>query len=180
VALAAIGAPRYTSLLLRLELWLDGGGWTAPLLAGAPPRALAGPVDDFARETLQKRHKRMRKFGGKHAELSEADLHRLRILGKKMRYAVEFFRDLFSRKAVKRYQATLTEIQDTLGSLHDAIVSRHLIAELESRMATSAPALAPRAVGVVLGWQAARIDADMRRFRRVWERFTDTRPFWPS
>jgi CHAD domain-containing protein len=148
--------------------------------ADEPPRPLSGPVGDFAVAILQKRHKRLRKYGGKHAELSESELHRLRILGKKMRYATEFFRELFPRKAVKRYHAALVEIQETLGSLNDAVVSRQLIAELERRLAVSVPALTPRAVGVVLGWQAACINRDIDRFRAVWDRFHDTRPFWPK
>lgn len=175
---AALSSPRYTKLVLKLELWLDSGAWAAPLAADEPPRPLSGPVTEFATEVLRKRHKRLRKYGGKHAELGETELHRLRILGKKMRYAAEFFRALFPRKAVKRYHAALVEIQETLGSLNDAVVSRQLIAELERRMASTAPALTPRAVGVVLGWQAARIDRDVQRIRGVWERFHEIRPFW--
>jgi inorganic triphosphatase YgiF len=178
VAIAALSAPRYTELLLKLELWLDNGGWAAALAADAPPRPLSGPVGDFAVAVLQKRHKRMRRYGGKHADLSESELHRLRILCKKTRYAAEFFRELFPRKAVKRYHAALVEIQETLGSLNDAAVSRQLIAEVERRMALQAPALTPRAVGVVLGWQAACIDRDVGRFRDVWDRFHDTKTFW--
>lgn len=177
-ATAALSAPRYTGLLLKLELWLDGGGWAAPLRAGQPPRPLSGPIGNFAVEVLQRRHKRMRKYGGKHAALSEPELHRLRLLCKKTRYAVEFFRELFPRKAAKRYHAALVEIQETLGSLNDAAVSRQLIAELERRMAANVPALTPRAVGIVLGWQAACIDRDVGRFRAVWERFYETGTFW--
>jgi inorganic triphosphatase YgiF len=177
-AIAALSAPRYTELLLKLELWLDSGAWAAPLHAGLPPRPLSGPVGDFAVEVLQKRHKRMRRYGGKRAELSESELHRLRLLCKKTRYAVEFFRELFPRKAVKRYHAALVEIQETLGSLNDAAVSRQLIAELERRMAASVPAQTPRAVGIVLGWQAACIDRDIGRFRAVWDRFHAAKPFW--
>lgn len=180
VAVAALSAPRYTVLLLKFELWLDGGGWAAALPANEPPRALSGPVADLAVAVLQRRHKRMRKYGGRHAELSESELHRLRILGKKTRYAVEFFRELFPRKATRRYHAALVEIQETLGSLNDAVVSRQLIAELERRMAVSVPALTPRAVGIVLGWQAACIDRDVERFGAVWDRFRAAKTFWPK
>lgn len=179
-AVAAMAAPRYTELLLKLELWLGNGGWAAPIGPGEPPRALSGTVTAFAREVLQRRHKRLRKYGGKHAELREAELHRLRLLTKKMRYATEFFRELFPRKAAKRYHAALVEIQETLGSLNDAVVSRQLIAELERRMALSAPALAPRAAGVVLGWQAACINRDLQRVGAVWEDFVAAKPFWPK
>lgn len=173
VAVSAMAAPRYTEFLLKLGLLIDGGGW---IPQEAPPSA---GVDAFARAMLQRRHKRLRKYGGRHADLTESELHRLRLLGKKMRYAVEFFRDLYPRKAVKRYHTALVEIQETLGSLNDAAVSRQLVVELERRMASSAPALTPRAVGLVLGWQAARIDGDLRRFGEVWARFADAKPFWP-
>ncbi|MGH6913006.1 MAG: CHAD domain-containing protein, partial [Geminicoccales bacterium] len=96
----------------------------------------------------------------------------------KMRYATEFFRELFPRKTVKRYHAALVEIQETLGSLNDAAVSRQLIVALERRMAASVPALTPRAVGIVLGWQAACIDRDIDRFRAVWDRFHGAKTFW--
>ena len=48
----------------------------------------------------------------------------------------------------------------------------------ERRLAEHAPALAGRAVGLVLGWQAARINDDLQRFRAVWEGFADQRAFW--
>lgn len=172
-ALAALAAPRYTEFLLKLGLWVDGGGWMS---RDAPS---ATGVASFAAAVLQRRHKRLRKYGARHADLAESELHRLRLLAKKMRYAVEFFRDLYPRKAVRRYHAALVEVQETLGSLNDAAMSRQLVAELERCMASRAPALTPRAVGIALGWQAARIDDDLRRFGEVWERFADAKPFWP-
>src|SRR3546814_20403313 len=109
----------------------------------------------------------MRKYGGKHAALSEPELHRLRLLCKKTRYAVEFFRELFPRKAAKRYHAALVDIQETLGSLNDAAVIRQLIAALDLPMAANVPALTPRAVGIVLGWQGDFIPRDLGRLRAV-------------
>ena len=82
------------------------------------------------------------------------------------------------RKATRRYLEALTGIQDPLGSLNDAIVSRELLSELDRRLAGNAPALGTRAVGIVLGWQAARIHADLAVFTGEWKDFRELRPFW--
>ena len=177
-AIAALDEPRYTTLLLKLALWLDGATWARPASEPGLESPLSRPVGEFANTILRTRHKRLHKLGGKHAELGEPQLHKLRLLSKKLRYAAEFFRDLYPRKAARRYVDGLVDIQETLGSLNDAVVSRHLITAAERRLAEHAPALAGRAVGLVLGWQAARIDDDLRRFRSVWEDFADQRAFW--
>ena len=177
-AIAALDAPRYTTLLLKLALWLDGATWARPASEPGLESPLYQPVAAFANAILRTRHKRLHKLGDKHAELGEAQLHKLRLLSKKLRYVAEFFRDLYPRKVARRYVDGLVDIQETLGSLNDAVVSRHLITAAERRLAEHAPALSGRAIGLVLGWQAARIDDDLRRFRSVWEDFADQRPFW--
>ncbi|MFO1057660.1 MAG: CHAD domain-containing protein [Dongiaceae bacterium] len=177
VALAALDDPRYTALLLHVGLWLEAGSWARPGSDGAPPPA-AQPVVPFAAALLQKHHRRMRKQGGRHAELSEPELHRLRIIGKKLRYNGEFFRDLFPKRGRRSYLDQLNLIQETLGSLNDAAVGRGLIRQLEERLAERAPALAGRAVGLLLGWQAARVDADLGRIGGVWDAFVELGPFW--
>ena len=68
----------------------------------------------------------------------------------------------------------LAAIQDVLGSLNDALVSRHLVEELERYLADS-PALGPsgaaRGAGIILGWQAARIAEDRAKVTGVWKNF---------
>ena len=131
---------------------------------------------------LQRRHRRLRKFGGKRADLPEADLHRLRLMAKKQRYIADFFREIYPRKATGRYIAALAEIQEVLGSLNDALVSRHLVEELERYLADApsvGPTQAARAAGVILGWQGGRIAEDLNRVSAVWKEFTKHKTFWP-
>lgn len=176
-ARATLNSPRYTAMLLRCHLWLATGGWTA-----SEASMLDRPVAEFAGAILQRRHRRLRKFGGKRAALSEGELHRLRLMAKKQRYVGEFFRELFPRKATGKYIAALSAIQDVLGSLNDAMVSRHLVEELE-RFLAEVPSLGPtaaaRGAGVVLGWQAASIAADLGRVTGVWKAFVGRKTFWP-
>jgi triphosphatase len=176
-AKTTLASPRYTAFLLRCYHWLATGAWAAAE-TGLHDR----PVAEFAAAMLQRRHRRLRKFGGKRADLPETDLHRLRLMAKKQRYIADFFREIYPRKATGRYIAALAEIQDVLGSLNDALVSRHLVEELERFLADApsvGPAAAARAAGVILGWQGGRIAEDLNRVSAVWKEFTHHKTFWP-
>ena len=176
-ARATLDSPRYTALLLRCYAWLANGGWASPDAV-----ILDRPVGDFASAILNRRHKRLRKFGGKRADMSESELHRLRLMAKKQRYVGEFFRELYPRKATGKYIAALAAIQDVLGSLNDALVSRHLVEELERYLAavpSLGPSAAARGAGVILGWQAARIAEDRSKVAGIWKSFLGRKTFWP-
>ena len=175
-AQAVLASPRYTAFLLRCYQWLAAGGW-----ASADAAILDRSVGEFAAAILQHRHRRLTKFGGKRAALPESDLHRLRLLAKKQRYVADFFRELYPRRATAKYIAALAAIQDVLGSLNDALVSRHLVEELERFLADApsvGPASASRSAGVILGWQGARIAEDLRRVPGVWKDYRERKTFW--
>jgi triphosphatase len=176
-ATATLASPRYTAFLLRCYHWLATGAW-----ASAETGLHDRPVVEFAAAMLHRRHRRLLKFGGKRADLPESELHRLRLMSKKQRYIADFFREIYPRKATGRYIDALAEIQDVLGSLNDALVSRHLVEELERFLADApsvGPASAARAAGVILGWQGGRIANDLNRVSAVWKDFTKHKTFWP-
>jgi inorganic triphosphatase YgiF len=175
----AIENPRYVSMLIQFYRHLHSGGWRR---ASARAR-LGAPVGDFARPLLQSRHKRLMKLGARYEQLPEPELHRLRILAKKMRYAAEAFHSLYKPKVTKKYIASLTAIQDSLGSLNDAFVSRQLLSALAQRLMIDrgmAAADANLLQGLVLGWQTARIDRDLGGFEAVWRKFAEEKRFWSS
>ena len=168
------GERTYTEFVLTLALWLETDGWRAPRAAAE----MARPASVVAAAILLRRYKRLRKFGGKDANtLSEMDLHRLRLLGKKLRYAVEFFSALYPRRPVRRFMDTLSDIQDSLGALNDAVVNRSLLARIDHSLATDT-ARAAHARGLVQGWEAARIREDRQAFAEVWRRFRRLAPYW--
>jgi triphosphatase len=172
---ALFASPRYTLLLLKLGRLIESGDWGAP--TGSPEAAaLDEPVKRFADRLLAFRHRRLRKFGKKRESLSESELHRLRLLGKKMRYSADFFRSLYAQKPVRRYLAAVAELQDHLGSINDAVVTHGLMQKLATRMPDSAEAA--HAIGLVRGWQAAKIDQDLLGFAEVWKGFLKAEPFW--
>jgi CHAD domain-containing protein len=185
-------------LLLRLELWLDEGGWRN---AAVPGQADPGdqPVEPFARAILDKRAKKVTKLGKRHETLSEGELHRLRLQGKKLRYAAEFFAGLFPKKATRAYVRKLEAIQDRLGAVNDAATGQRLLDELDRRMASrraggktngtgqghseaadgrASETLAANATGIVLGWQTALMDRELKAFAATWAEFAEAKPFW--
>ncbi len=173
----AIENPRYVSMLIQFYRHLNSGDWRR---ASARAR-LGAPIGDFARPLLQSRHKRLMKLGARYQALPEPELHRLRILAKKMRYAAEAFHSLYKPKPSKKYIASLAAIQDSLGSLNDAFVSRQLLSGLAQRLMVEhgmAAADANLLQGLVLGWQTARIDRDLGGFDAVWRNFAEEKRFW--
>lgn len=166
--------PRYGELLLLLERWLASGAWATP----AAESLLARPARELADAVLRRRHKRVRKFAGKRAALSRLELHRLRLLCKKFRYAVEYFRDLYPKRRVERFLASLTEIQAVLGSLNDAAVNAHLLAAATDALMKAEPALAARANGLVRSWERAHVRGDLQGFADAWARYRRLEPYW--
>jgi inorganic triphosphatase YgiF len=173
----ALENPRYLAMLLQLYRHLHTGAWRR---ASARAR-LGAKVGDFARPLLQARHKRLMKLGLRADGLPETELHRLRILAKKMRYGAEAFQCLYKPKPVKRYVTALAAIQDCLGSLNDAFVGRQLLSGIAQRLMLDhgmAAADANLVQGLVLGWQTARITRDLEGFQATWRAFAKQKRFW--
>ncbi|WP_374383544.1 CHAD domain-containing protein [Dongia sp.] len=175
----ALGNPRYTVMLLQIYRHLLTSSWR-----GHTDEALAvidQPVRDFADNWLARAHKRLVKLGGEHGQLSEPEMHRLRLLAKKMRYGAQAFQSLYPAKKAEKYLLHLGLIQDHLGSLNDAVVGRHLLVDLIDRLSRESglsPADAAYLRGVVLGWQNARIARDLGGFEETWETFRAQKKFW--
>jgi CHAD domain-containing protein len=135
----ALHSARYAQLTL---------GWLEWLSAFALP-----PVADDAAPSL-KRHaaKRVRRlFGHLYSApslttLDTAARHRVRIDAKRLRYALEFFASLASRRTRTETVKTLARVQGVLGDANDTIIALHRLEQL------AAP---PYQLGFVRGYGAA-------------------------
>ncbi len=130
------------------------------------------PAREFAEELFAERDRKLRKRGRNREKLDEAQLHRLRIEAKKMRYAFEFFGGLFEGKAVAKAVRALSAIQDSLGGLNDAATGRSLLQELAQVYPEDGgrPEIA-HATGLVTGWQVCRLVEGRSHFDRCWKRY---------
>ncbi|MDB4976628.1 MAG: hypothetical protein JWN48_4969 [Myxococcaceae bacterium] len=118
-----------------------------------------------------------------HAVLSQRDAalgpdelarHQLRKELKKLRYAAELVRSLWSKKKVKHFLAQMEALQDTLGALNDVATGRRLlpIAAARARGDTAeAVELCERALLEKLSAQAPSLEPAFREFE-------SSAPFW--
>ncbi len=133
-----------------------------PLVATETPRLIC------------KRYEKLLRYGPSLHGASIETLHAVRIDCKRLRYALEFFRETLAPQA----KATIEEIkhaQDHLGDLNDAYVAgvdlRKLLkkwqrAEAEARQ----PAAAQEALGGYLAYCDERVRTNVHAFPVIWER----------
>jgi inorganic triphosphatase YgiF len=117
-AQAMLAGETFQQLLLRFAEWLEREPWRARA-DGKRHRLI-----HFAEHTLSRRRRKLAKARPLDA-LDDEALHELRIRGKKLRYAAEFFATLFPGVADARHAfgKSLAKLQDCLGSVHDLAVA---------------------------------------------------------
>lgn len=141
-AAAALRGTRMRRFAARLDTWLDGHGWYAdeneiPNLAS------------FARETLNKRMRKIGEMAVRAKTLTVPERHELRIAVKKVRYSLEFLSSALPAKRVARTASVLKRLQDSLGHLNDLDVAERTIA-LASKGAPAADRRRIKAAGDAL------------------------------
>jgi CHAD domain-containing protein len=121
-------------------------GWIdflqSPLNVPSDPPLGAASIAGVSGRCILKANTRLRKRGvGISADAPPSLLHRLRIDGKKLRYLLEFFFDLYEATVVSRFIKELKRFQDILGDFNDTEVQLALVREFVDRDASrSAPA----------------------------------------
>jgi inorganic triphosphatase YgiF len=128
----ALGSAPVRALMLDLVAWIAIGAWRDD---DATADVRTAPATDFARETLDTLRRRVKRRGRHLAKLDADARHEVRIAGKKLRYAAEFFAGLYAgKKAGRRREAFLDALEDMqtqLGHLNDLASGRALFAELD-------------------------------------------------
>ncbi len=167
----ALDSKRYTVLLLEFGGIFLRAPWSVSEDEGAAERSRA--LIDFAGAVLDERHRKVVKQADELRTLDDAQLHKLRIRIKKLRYAAEFFSSLYAKKAVREYVASLTRMQELLGSLNDAATADRIARALRDSDGEHLEGL-----GLLRGWCAARAQANRKRLPKAWARFEQCDTFW--
>jgi len=119
----ALRSRRFGSLMADWESAATAAG-------GDEARAAALTVEQLARKRIRTTWKKIVRRG---AELGEdppaAALHRLRIDAKKLRYLLEFFRNLYPAETIEPEIKALKKLQDLLGDFNDLSVQRERLVE---------------------------------------------------
>jgi triphosphatase len=101
-------------------------------------------------------------------------LHALRIDGKRLRYTLEFFREVLPH-AADELIARVTELQDHLGLLNDADVASRMTRTFMITQASRLPAGSREAIGLYLDSREAEIGRLRRQLGPIWRRITAVR-----
>ncbi len=90
-------------------------------------KKLDKPITPFVVKTLTKRLNKIIAAGEILDQLSDEELHEVRIRCKKVRYAIEFFTPLFDAEEMKNFTATFKGLQRQLGIINDVAVMPGLL-----------------------------------------------------
>jgi len=182
---AAVQSERYRKLVAETATWIEAGPWTRS--TDAQRAALRdGPVETLAAEQLSRRRKKIRRRGRDIASLDAAALHALRIQIKKLRYAVEFFSNLYCDKKAERrkekFHAALRKLQGSLGGFNDIAMRKALCEAILTRPGRNLTEEQNRhrafAAGLIIGDQHAQIEQLLARSVKAATRFHKAKPFW--
>ena len=158
--------------MLDFMCWIEQGTW----------QAISDQDDDIrmgeaAAQILAKRYKKVTKHGKGFARMPMDQRHELRLLLKKLRYAVDFLGPIFDGYGVLR--KSLSKLQDELGVANDLAECRLMMERLECRATKAHTRLAlARADGIITGWSLHRMAAQETRTAKAWKTFRKAPLFW--
>jgi len=133
-----------------------------------PPRGSDAPATfgDLARAEMTALFTDFNRVVSSDPSESEA-LHQLRILGKRVRYAMELFAPCFTESFRSELYRSVEAVQEALGEVQDAAVGRARLADLRERLTRVLPDDWPRyepGVAKLLRGQDAALTAGRERF----------------
>lgn len=163
-AVAAVTSQRYQVLLLKLGAALNDDSWPAP---GA---ASLLSISDFAKRILDQRYRNFTRRGKNLEALPRDKLHALRIAGKKLRYAAEFFVPIYPARDARSYLEAMSALQDALGAINDGATTSQLLQEFSGAHA--------EASCLIRGWIACRTGQRVAELGPQWKRFKSAPLFW--
>jgi CHAD domain-containing protein len=132
-------------------------------------------VSDSAGGRIWRAYERLRAHDATLPWADAAALHAMRIDGKRLRYALEFFREVLEADA-DRLIADVTRLQDHLGSLNDANLTAQLTRAWLLDLGAGLTAAQREAAGSYLHANEAEVARLSRSFRPLW-RVIVGRPF---
>jgi inorganic triphosphatase YgiF len=155
----AVRSGRYVRMVLGLERWS----------LTQPPST--GRLSDSAGPRLRRASRRLLKASRSFAGLDAAHRHRVRILAKRLRYALDLYAVVLPQRATASYVEALAELQDALGALNDAAVAMTLLPKLTESSALVAAAVrrSQRSDAETVAYVEKRLSA-LRRLEAPWRR----------
>ena len=162
-----LGGEQWSRLLLGVALW--------PSIIEKDPSLQQRPIEDYAKQALKTRWKKVAKCGRAIDQLEPEEKHKMRRSLKKLRYLIEFFAPLFSSKDVTPFVKQLKTLQDVFGYVNDVRMAEQL------RTLAAEHADGPNcavAAGIVLGWHEEKAVETWVHAQEEWRRLKSRGHFW--
>ncbi|MEM1181426.1 MAG: CHAD domain-containing protein [Acidobacteriota bacterium] len=149
--------------------------WRLQLARPSTGPLAEAPVVDVASARVWKLYRRMVKAGRAITDETPAEaLHDVRIVGKKLRYLMEFFRSLYAKKEIDTAIRELKRLQDLLGDFNDYEVQEAAMGQFAVQLADSMKAHGQDSAPSLLAMGRLQAHLDDGRTRERWrfaERF---------
>ena len=133
------------------------------------------PASAVSSEILERRWKKVRKYGDRLDSLDLEERHSMRKALKKLRYNCEFFQSLYDQEA-QSFIKRLKKMQELFGAINDVRMAERLIQLAIERPRKGSKSLA--AAGYILGRHEANVPHVWSEARREWERLDEASGFW--
>jgi inorganic triphosphatase YgiF len=173
-AKGAITTARYRLLIFNILEWIEDGKWLKQSRSH-----LDRKIRPFAAHLFERRTKKAKRKARRVGEVEAPKRHKLRIIIKKVRYALYFFESLFSRtKALSRYKKYLQALQDNLGALNDIAVHQKLAIKLAAGSGGLKPALVSFAAGMIAGCERSEIQPILADVTKTAHKLRQAKRFW--
>lgn len=170
----ALESPDYNVQMLFLTQNLHERKWVS--LRGIEQREIASPPATlFAAAILSRAHHRVIKQVKQMDWSSSANLHKLRIRIKKLRYSSELLSPLFKHKESRKFLSKLSSMQDILGTLNDAATAARLAGQINT--GKNRPENG-EVIAFLKGYAWAQWRFTLPAFESAWKKFKNAKTFW--
>lgn len=165
---------RYALFRSGFRRWYEAREWENFELGKKQRNNQQMKLAKYSRKLLDKQERRVLSLGSNIDRSDAQEMHRLRIECKKLRYAADFFKTLYSD--IDGFINHMKGIQDILGIMNDISVMHHL---LEGILADTNDHEAIEYAGAIVGWRTCDFYHQLNSFDRYWDEFTEaTHPWW--
>ncbi|MCG6868215.1 MAG: CHAD domain-containing protein [Gammaproteobacteria bacterium] len=154
--------------------WFEHSRWESANLKGKQKKNLSMNLVAYSRNLMDKQERKVLSAGSNVDRDNPAEMHRLRIECKKLRYAAEFFSSMFTGMDV--FIQHMKGLQDLLGLMNDVAVMKTLLnfvlegSEDNELMVYS---------GGLIGWRTCDYYHMLDSFDEFWEEFIAAKhPWW--
>jgi len=164
----AIVSQRYHRLLLTLSSWLESQLWLEQHKADHK-------LLKFSKKPFNKFYKSLMQNKLRFKEMQPEDRHKVRITAKKLRYAMEFFYNLYPSKEIGKFIKKLSKLQDSLGKMNDISVTGVLLGSISK---TNPSASLDDAVPILESWGSKKINEECPNVDAALKKLLKDKPFW--